>query len=589
MRFALIASLSILPHAYLLAKEALGAPTRMVSKIADPELRKMTLKVLRESPVDFAELARRNLVAKGELFDFTRLEIQGVGARDDSNRFDPKLFDAQIKPSHTAAGEDPGVMTSILSATGLPVDYLKDISEFQKAAKGEMTDRTKLVLSGLQDKEINELVAHSWGCEIVYAAIINGFLRPPKKLFVAGVPDDNFAKWQTLAARTGTQVYWVRATNDAVAIDAGAKIATWNTPEELDTLWNQICSGPNRSMICSPHGRVSATATRVKVGRISGFTGHGRAEYYALLKKAGVLSGSPLDLRRSERAARNAEIDKLQKAALEDATQKARLLLDQAHQERMKVSRQKYDEKVRAIMADMARRSCANPGSVTQVELDLLPELSEPVYNNPYPKGLDDCSLQVYLNLGPTARAEEIRRLSTPVVPIKIKALPPDPVAARPIPPSPFELALPQLRSFALEACRSPESAQPVYLNINDSFYKGIRGNEGLITLCIESSRRGLSGCSLKLYDELVAMVRNGTYGKVGTRDWIRTTVASYSPTPPTGTPISSPRADRDRGLGGESSSSQPPSSKAHNTEGKALQQLREIERRRRWNLPPRP
>ena len=69
------------------------------------------------------------------------------------------------------------------------------LEEMHAAMRGEMTDRSKQTFAAYKDKDINELVAHSWGSEAVYAAILNGELRPPKKLIVVGVPDDNLEKW----------------------------------------------------------------------------------------------------------------------------------------------------------------------------------------------------------------------------------------------------------------------------------------------------------------------------------------------------------------------------------------------------------
>lgn len=587
MKPLIVTALLVFPWLHAPAKDVRDVPRSLVAKIADPELRKMTLKVLRDNPVDFSEQARRNLVAKGERFDRARLEITGVWASDDSNRFDAKLFDAQIRPSYTAIVPEPGALNPAAGVPQMPVNVMNDLADFVRSAKGEMTDRTKSVLADYRDLEVNELVAHSWGCEVVYAAILNGYLRPPKKLIVVGVPDDDFAKWEMLAARTGTEVHWARATNDRVASNAGSKLAHKSTPEELAAQWDKLCSGPNRAAICGAHGRAQGKATREDVGRIPEVAGHDRTEYYAILKKKGVLKGSPLDLRRSETAVRNAEITRLQKAALEDATQKARLLLDHAREEKLQATRRAYDNRVKAIMAEMARRSCANPGSVSQEELDLLPELHVPAQESSIPAGLDGRSVMVYLSLGPGVNATSIRDLSIPIEPIKVQAQRPGPKAVQPVPPSPFALALPRLQAFAIQSCRAPGSVEPVVLDINDSFFKANGGFDWIINSSIEYYRVGLSGCSLQLYDKLIEQIKNRTYGAVVTSDWVRRMVAPYSPPPPMN--AGSPPGEGRRTTGGGETTPAPPPPKAHNSEGTALQQLREIERRKRWHLPPRP
>jgi hypothetical protein len=289
-----------------------------------------------------------------------------------------------------------------------------------------------------------------------------------------------------------------------------------------------------------------------------------------------------------EAKARNAEITRLQKSALESATQKAHLLVDQAHQEKLQAARRDYDNRVKAIMAEMARRSCANPGSVSQAELDLLPELYVDAIESAIPGGLDSCSLMVYLSLGPGVNAESIRKKSQPVAPIQVQAQPASPKTARPTPPSPFARALPKLRAFAIEACRAPDSTVPIVLNINDSFYKAEGGTDWVLNSSIEYYRSGLSGCSLQLYDKLIELIRNRTYGAMVTSDWVRKMVAPYTP-PSQPLNAGSPGGVSRYPIGGGETIATSPPARSHDTEGKALQQLREIERRKRWHLPPRP
>jgi hypothetical protein len=193
-----------------------------------------------------------------------------------------------------------------------------------------------------------------------------------------------------------------------------------------------------------------------------------------------------------------------------------------------------HDERLRRTKADMARRSCANPGSVTQAELDALPDPYNTDFADSPPGGLDRCAYMVYLNLGRGADAEKIRLESIPLVPIDVRP-PPQPMVARPIPPSqairvnpkiPFASSFPRLKDLAVTACASPSQAslQPdAILPFSEISFAGDYDDHRAASLSA-----GLADCPRKLFYELIATIRSGKGEKIDTQ-WVRNRANVYS------------------------------------------------------------
>lgn len=249
MKVALVALILSFPSASARSGEVQDRHGRIAGRLyeLDPEVRAMTEKVLRKMNTDYEGMAKMGLRAKGERFDHARIEVTGVASNDDTNRMDPNLFDGQIKPSFSAIEnmtpmERAAYQVAKLIDPARVGDTFPDIAEYAKAAAGITTPRARLKLKAYRDAEINELIAHSWGTELVYAAILNGEIRPPKKLIVVGVPDNDKAKWEMLAVYTGTEVHWVRADNDIVAQDGATRIASKVTTD-FGARWKSLCGG----------------------------------------------------------------------------------------------------------------------------------------------------------------------------------------------------------------------------------------------------------------------------------------------------------------------------------------------------------
>ncbi len=277
-----------------------------IEDIADPELQAKTLQCLRARNADYDAMAEDYLTAEGERFDIQRVEITGVYSDDDTNPFMPLHFEKQAKPSYKShdkpsdagrrqadkilAGGDKGGSGRLIRdgiALGSALRFAEeDIKEFGKAARGELTPRVRETLAPYANKEINEIVTHSWGCEAVFAAILHGLILPPKKLILTGPADNDTAKWELLANRTGMEVHWARATNDTVGNYLGPTVARiMERPVDVAAILDAQC-GPT----CNRYNRPTRAINHVNVGQLEGFLGHERQAYYEFLKRADVVS-----------------------------------------------------------------------------------------------------------------------------------------------------------------------------------------------------------------------------------------------------------------------------------------------------------
>jgi hypothetical protein len=543
MRFVLAALIGLLLPCAALAGDAADTNARLASRVKDPELRDMTERLLREMNTDYSGLADTGLQLKGEKFDHARLEITGVLSNDPTEAIEPGLFDQFVKPSFSnpeKLGFIDGVI-DVIRHTANPTRNLGfDVKDYRQAAAGVMTERAMKVLAAYKNKEINEIVAHSWGCELIYAAILNGAMRPPKKLIVVGVPDDDFAKWEELALRTGTAVVWVRAKNDKVASN-GADLVK-GTGGDVKAAWDKACAGSTPRVICPPHKRAPSVAAKVVLAKIPGVVGHDRKEYYDALKDMHILQGGFLELRAVEKKVKDAEVIKVERATFDAALTQARHLVKQAREQAYMAQRD-HDERLRNTYLDLAQRSCANPGSVTQAELDGIPKPYGNDFKGTLPQG-PDCSSFVYASLCNGGDAEEIRRLSSPT-PMPVSAQPlPDPAVATPLNiRTPFSTVLPGLRNHAVNACNSSGEV-PIDSNLTNpsnpfSFWKEMDDKAA------NKLAAGLGNCEGRLFRELIRVIREG-YGNRISSGWVKETVAEYRPrpNPPSGNTSRPPRED---------------------------------------------
>lgn len=445
----------------------------------DPEIRAKTEQLLREKNRDYRHEAAIRLRDKGEHFDRARVEVTGMLSNDDTYRFNTEDFDDQIKPSHS---NDQG--RSVWSRLRT---YGDDKKEMAHAMRGEMSKRAKTTVAPFKNLEINEIVAHSWGTELVYAAILNGDLRPPKKLIVAGVPDDDRAKWEMLAERTGVELYWARADNDAAALDKGVKIAKEAARDvDFKAKWDAACANDAEKRICHPHGRKSKPMIVVPIGRLSGLIAHDRAAYYGVLKSTGVIKNTVGQLRALETKRINLETAKIEKDVLEEAHREAAALVSQAREQK-EIARRDREERERLERIEAGQK---------RFEEDLAEK-----------RRIDAIERQMRDYVREAQRSA--RTAPTPRNPPSLSAI------------------LPKLRDLAISACRFPEQV----VISSQEFGYGNDPGPSVDSLAAELVV-GLDSCSSRLFIELISKVRARDYAGIN-RDWVRGKVFEFTPRAP--------------------------------------------------------
>lgn len=300
---------------------------------------------------DASFIARQRLAAKGldrasfeakaegrlsetqVLFKFQRVEIKGIFAKGDTNDALKNLFDKQIEASHL--GEKGNTVIAVPAKARAGWNHLKDLYDLHDETYGEYTEAAQRAVEELKGKEVNEIVAHSWGSEIVYNAILKGDVNPPRRLIVCGMPDRDLEKWRQLSKHTGTEV--VVYTNSSDPIAGAARLGGWvqdrlgeagrsQSPglviprpidlpaEQFAAQWKAAC----RLRDCNPHSRVPA-APKFDYS-YQGAT-HDRYAYYEAMIKDKTISPDEADaykLRDRQDATVKAEADRLYAAALSD-------------------------------------------------------------------------------------------------------------------------------------------------------------------------------------------------------------------------------------------------------------------------------
>lgn len=259
--------------------------------------------------------ALENLSKTRVIYDYQRVEIKGIFSRntpdnDTDGTFGP-LFDLQIAPTHMKDPKAGIIPDWIRNAPGA----VKDLRDLHKDTYQEFTDAAVAAVEQLSGKEVNEIVAHSWGSEIVYNAILAGKIAPPRRLIVAGMPDRDREKWRLLAKFTGTEVIAYTDSSDPIAgaaratggaIEAGEKmsvnlaevqspglVVTVPTPAAVfEQAWTESCAKRAPRNPCNPHQR---TVTEPEYRDAYKGGTHDRLEYYQAMEDAGDLPKQPLE------------------------------------------------------------------------------------------------------------------------------------------------------------------------------------------------------------------------------------------------------------------------------------------------------
>lgn len=500
-----------------------------VASALDLEIRIKTRELLSAKNLDYRAMAKESLKGNGR-FDRQRVEISGLLSDDDTRRIDPADFDDYIKPS--VKTDKNRTFGDWLRSWG-GRDYNRDMEEMRTAMRGEMSARALQTIAAYKGMEINEIVAHSWGSQLIYAAILNGEMRPPKKLIVVGVPDDDRAKWALLAARTGTAVFWGRADNDAAALDKGVKVAKEAARDvDFEAKWDAACADDKeKQRICLPHGRRPQPVVEMPIGNLPlrplSPLGHDRADYYDRVREGGFFKGNAQQLQVADTKRVDREMRILEQEAMKEAHAEARKLVEEAHAQK-EIAEREHDARLRADILVLAERSCATPGSVAQGELDALPSpyRSDFIDRAPYPLG-SECLMKNYLYLGkPGPRASELERMSTPIAKPRPLTLEPPPL----VPQVLFTGMFPDIRKLATTACRFPDRVStrslmpPVKIEFApDDYAAALRFSSNF------------GACEREVFDRIVRAIQAGHIRGINDQ-WVRD-IAANTQTPISATP----------------------------------------------------
>jgi hypothetical protein len=194
--------------------------------------------------------------------------------------------------------------------------------------------------------------------------------------------------------------------------------------------------------------------------------------------------------------------------------------------EQLEISHRDHDERLRNTKADMARRSCESPGSVTQAELDGLPDPYVQDEAGWAPGGLSQCADWVYMFLGRGVDAMKIQQESTPTEAVAATPVP-QPGQFNGVSPYNFVIMLPSVKDFAVASCRSPGQVPiPVAVTLP---YENIRFFPAEDEREAGRLSTGLGQCEGRLFRKLIELIRGG-YGASISNDWMKDAVRLFTP-----------------------------------------------------------
>lgn len=224
-------------------------------------------------------------------------------------------------------------------------------------------------------------------------------------------------------------------------------------------------------------------------------------------------------------------------------------LIEQARGQ-IEIAQRDHDERLKRSYLELSRRSCANPGSVSQEELDALPRLHKSETVDMTLKGLLPCRERVYWQLYTGETADKIKQWSTPV---RVPGNPfqPSPIGAAPLNiQTPFSANLPLLKDYAVDACAT-EYQVPLNTDLTQP-QNAYEFQPERDSRAADEQAVGLGKCEGKLFRLLIKTIQLGQGDRI-TAKWVQDTAAGYRSTPaapPVSTPP--PRHENEReGRGG--------------------------------------
>lgn len=263
--------------------------------------------------VNLRQVATNNLLAKGtHIFQLQRVEVTGAfaGPHDDTDDKYWQFFGGTRIALSYFLDQRPQAGWARKFYDGV-----KDLLTARRDRSGELSERARKQLSQISNISVNELFAHSWGTDAVYAAILEGTIRPPRKLILMGLPSRNLAKWYALAHATGTDITiygydqdsWMRIRDIAPFGTFGFSNMpgqVTNDEQVLATTWNAWCV--SHGSPCAWDNRPGDVSVMWKVPA-SAINSHLRSEYYNYFIGLGQIVPLQAMVDEQERLLRNEE------------------------------------------------------------------------------------------------------------------------------------------------------------------------------------------------------------------------------------------------------------------------------------------
>lgn len=192
------------------------------------------------------------------------------------------------------------------------------------------------------------------------------------------------------------------------------------------------------------------------------------------------------------------------------------------------IAQRDHDERLRNTLRRLTARSCKNPGSVTQAELNELPRphRREFLLEDAVPVGPESCS-DVYFYLGEGGADANILRIKA--LSSSLPRTPADgPAPLHPIKPKFFRSIFPEIKEFVVAACRNARKIP----YISDHY-----GNYSVTDSDDRTARALMAGqdnCAQQLFYRIIERTRaNGGYFAL-TSDWVDGVVKANTPAPVT-------------------------------------------------------
>lgn len=192
-------------------------------------------------------------------------------------------------------------------------------------------------------------------------------------------------------------------------------------------------------------------------------------------------------------------------------------------------ARRDHDRRLRDAMLDMARRSCASPGSVDQSELDGLAVPHDKDFVKAYPQGADDCVVRVFYSLERGTDANELRIRSAPLTAADARVSVPPIHVVPAVASKRFDASLPMLQHYAQAACRT-QGQVPLDKELTNP-RQPFQFSKDWDDRAADDLAVGLGRCESLLFRKLIELIRAGEGSRIDAK-WVQDAAAIYRSIP---------------------------------------------------------